>query len=68
MLGWGSTSFVILFVLSLRCLIMHASSKSSRSVGLRIEGRPAEESESGRTGGELGNPTVVVVGVLSVGY
>ena len=47
---------------------MHASSKSSRCVGLRIEGRPAEESESGQTGGELGSPAVVVVGVLSVGY
>ena len=68
MLGWGSASFVVLFVLSLRCLIMHASSVSSRSVGLRIEGRPAEEFESGRIGGGLGSPAAVVVGVLLVGY
>ena len=64
----GSASFVILFILSLRCLIMHASSASTRFVGLRIEGRQAEESESERTGGELGSPADVVVGVLLVGY
>ena len=71
MLGWGSASFIVLFVLSLCRLIMHASSKSSRCVGLRIEGRQAEESEeseSGRTGGELSSPTVVVAGVLLIGY
>ena len=64
----GSASFVVLFVLSLRRLIMHASSRSSRSVGLRIEGRPTKESESGRTGNGLSSPTAVVVEVLPVGY
>ena len=68
MLGWGSTPFVVLFVLSLRCLITHASSRSSRSVSLRIEGRPAEESESGRTGCELGSPVTAVAEVLPLGY
>ena len=47
---------------------MHASSRSSHSVGLRIEGRPAEESESGRTGGGLGSLVAVVARVLPVGY
>ena len=47
---------------------MHASSRSSRFVGLRIKGRPAEESESGRAGSGLGSPTAVVAGVLPVGY
>ena len=47
---------------------MRASSGSSCSVDLRIKGRPAEEPESGQTGGGLGSPTVVVVGVLLVGY
>ena len=68
MLGWGSASFVVLFVLFLCRLIMHASSGSSRSVGLHIEGRPVEESESRRTGGGLDSPAVVVVGVLPLGY
>ena len=68
MLGWGPTSFVVLFVLSLRRLVMRASSGSSHSVGLRIEGKPAEEPESGQTSGGLGSPTVVVAGVLPVGY
>ena len=68
MLGWGPASFVVLFVLSLRRLIIRASSGSSRSVGLRIEGRLAEDSESGRPSGELGSPDAVVAGVLSVGY
>ena len=45
MLGWGPASFVVLFVLSLRCLVMCASSGSSRSIGLCIEGRQAEEPE-----------------------
>ena len=67
MLGWGPPSLVVLFVLSLRRLIMRASSGSSRSVGLRIEGRPAEDSESARPGGGLGSPASVVVGVLPVG-
>ena len=47
---------------------MHASSESSRYVGLRIKGRPAEELESGRTGGGLDNLVVVVVEVLPIGY
>ena len=68
MLSWGSASFVILFILSLRRLIMHASSGSSRYVGLRLEGRSVEEFESGRTGGGLGSPVTVVAGVLLVGY
>ena len=68
MLGWGPASFVALFVLSLRRLIMRDSSGSSCSVGLRIEGRPAEESVSGKTSGRLGSPTAVVAGVFPVGY
>ena len=68
MLGWGPASFVVLFVLSLRHLIIRASSRSSRSVGLRIKGRPAEDSESGRLGGRLDSPTVVVAIVLPIGY
>ena len=64
----GSTSFVVLFVLSFHRLIMCASSGSSRFVGLRIEGRPAEESESGITSGGLGSPVAVVDGVFPVGY
>ena len=51
-----------------RRLIMRASFGSSRSVGLRIKGRPTEDSESTRPGGGLGSPAAVVVGVLSVGY
>ena len=47
---------------------MHASSRSSRSVGMRIEGRPAKEPKSGRTDCGLGSPAIVVVGVLPVGY
>ena len=47
---------------------MHASSRSSRSVGLRIEGRPAKESESGQTDGGLSSLAVVVTEVLLVGY
>ena len=68
MLGWGPASFVSLFVLFLRCLVMCASSRSSCSVGPRIEGRPAEESASGQTGDGLGGPTAMVAGVLPVGY
>ena len=56
------------FVHSLRRLIMHASYGSFRSVGIRIEGRPAEETELGQTGGELCSLAAVVAGVLSVGY
>ena len=47
---------------------MRAFYGSSRSVGLRIEGKPVEDSKSGRPGGGLSSPTVVVVGVLLVGY
>ena len=47
---------------------MLASSGSSHSVSLRIEGRPTEDSESGRLGGGLGSLAVVVVGVLQMGY
>ena len=36
MLGWGPASLVVLFVLSLRRLIMRTSSASSRSVDLLI--------------------------------
>ena len=68
MLGCGSAPFVIFFALSLRRLIMHASFGSSRSISLRIEGRPVEESKSGRTGGGLGSPAVAVAEVLPVGY
>ena len=68
MLGWGPTSFVVLFVLFPHRLVMRASSGSSHSIGLRIEGRPAEEPKSGQTSGGLGSPTAVVVGVLPVGY
>ena len=38
------------------------------SVGLRIEGRPTDESVSGQNGGRLGGPVIVVTGVLLVGY
>ena len=68
MFGWGPASLVVLFILSLRRLIMRAFSGSSRSIGMCIEGRPAKDSESVRPGGGLGIPTVVVVGVLPVGY
>ena len=68
MLGWGLASFVVLFVLSLRRLIMRASSGSSRFVGMRIKGRSAEDFESGRPGGGLSSPTVMVSGVLLVSY
>ena len=68
MLGWGSGSFVVLCVRPFHCLIMCASSGPSRPMGLRIEGRPAEESETGRTGGGFCSPATVVAGVLPVGY
>ena len=47
---------------------MCASSGSSRSVSLCIEGRPVEDSESARPGGGLGILAAVVTGVLLVGY
>ena len=68
MLGWDPAFFVVSLILSLRHLIMLASSRSSRFVGLRIKGRPAEDSKSGQPGGGLGSPTIVVTGVLQVGY
>ena len=68
MLGWGLASFFVLFILSLSSLILHASSRSSYSVGLRIKGKPTEEPESGLTGGGLCSLIPVVSGVLLVGY
>ena len=68
MLGWGPAYFVVFFVLFLHRLIKRASSWSSRSVGLRIEGRFVEDSELGRPGGGLGIPITVVTGVLPIGY
>ena len=47
---------------------MRASFGSSCSIGLRIEGRSAEDSESARPGGEPGSPAVVVSRVLPMGY
>ena len=47
---------------------MCVSSGPSHPRGLRIEGRPAEEPESGQTGSRLGSPAAVVAGVLPVGY
>ena len=67
-MGWGPISLVVLFVLSLCHLIMCASSGSSRSVGLRIKGRKAEDSESARPSDRFGSPVVVVIGVLPVDY
>ena len=66
--GLGSRLFRRLFVLSLRRLVMRASSGSSRSIGLCIEGRLAEEPESGQTGGKLDGLAVVVARVLLVDY
>ena len=47
---------------------MRASYGSSRFVGLRIEGRLAKDSESGRPGSGLGSLVAVVTGVPPVGY
>ena len=47
---------------------MRASSRSSLSVGLRIEGRSTEDFESRRPGGGLGSPVAVVAGVFPIGY
>ena len=66
-MGWCPASLVVLFILSLTLLIMCASSKSSFFVDLRIGGRPAQDSESARSGGGLGSLAVVVIGVLPVG-
>ena len=68
MLGWGSASFIVSFVLPFHCLIMHASSVPSCPMGLRIEGRLTEESELWRTGGGFGSPASMVAGVLPIGY
>ena len=68
MLGWGSASLVVLCVLPFDRLIMRAFSGPSCPVGLRIEGRPYEESDSGRSGGGFGSPTAVVARVLPFGY
>ena len=68
MLGLGSASFGVSFILLFHRLIMRASSRSSRPVGLRIKGRQAEESKSGRTGGGFGSPAAMVAEVLPVGY
>ena len=68
MLGWAPASLIVLFVLSLHRLFMRASFGSSRSVGLHIKGRPAEDSESLRLGGGLESPAVLVAKVLPVGY
>ena len=38
------------------------------SIGLRIEGRPADESASGQNGGGLGGLFAMVAGVLPIGY
>ena len=38
------------------------------SIGLRIEGRPVDESALGKNGSGLSGLVVVVVGVLLVGY
>ena len=47
---------------------MRASSGPSCPMGLSIEGRSIEESESGRTSGGFGSHAAVVVRVLLVGY
>ena len=47
---------------------MRAYSRSSCSVSMRIEGRPAEDSESARPGGGLDSPATVVVWVFPMGY
>ena len=47
---------------------MCASFGPSCPVGLRIEGRPVEESMSGRTGGGFGSSAAVVARLLPVGY
>ena len=48
------------FDLPYTCLIMRTSSRLNRSYGLRIGGRPAEESESSRIGGGSGSLVVMV--------
>ena len=62
MLGWGPTFFVALFVLPFRRLVMRAF------VGLRIEGRPTEESVSGRNGDRPSGLVAAVAEVFPVGY
>ena len=67
MLGWGSAYFVVSCVLPFYRLIMRVSSRPSRLGGLHIEGRLAEESESGRASDEFGSLVVVVAGFLPIG-
>ena len=47
---------------------MRASFTYSCSIGLRIEGRSAEDSESAQQCDGLGSPAAVIVEVLPVGY
>ena len=47
---------------------MRASPGSSRSIGLRIEDRPAEGFKLGQMGGESGSSSVVVVKVPPVDH
>ena len=47
---------------------MRTSSRPNRSSGLRIGGRPAEESESRRTDGGSGNLAAVVDKALPAGH
>ena len=59
MFGWDSTS--LSFVPPpYTCSIMRTSSGPNRSFGLRIGGRPVEESELRRTDGGSGSLAVVV--------
>ena len=62
MLGWGSASFVALFILPFCRLVMRAF------VSLRIEGRPAEELLSKRNGDRPGGPIAAIAEVFPVGY
>ena len=56
------------FDLPYTCPIMRTSSRPNRSSGLRIGGRPAEESESGRTDGGSGSLAIVVNRVPQVDH
>ena len=57
-----------LFVSSYTRSIMRTSSRPNRSSGLRIGGRPAEESESRWTGGGSGNLAAMVDRASPVGH
>ena len=65
-MGWGSASFVALLALSLSLSLYRLVMRVS--VGLRIKGRPTEESMSGKTGDGPNGLADVVVRVLPVGY